>query len=311
MSINLMGKRYLFFLISLAVIIPGIIVMFVWGLPLSIDFVGGSYLEAKFTSGNAPEPAQVVAFYQNSLGIDDVTVATGGPDILIIRSQLLDDQTRALILSELSKQYNTEVIANRFESVGPSLGAEVTQRAILAVVVSSVVLIIFMWYSFRGIPHAIRYGFCNVGALVHDILIMLSLAALGGHFWGWQINTLFLTALLTVIAFSAQDTIVVFDRIRENSAIYRNLDYEKLVNHSVVQSLTRSFNTQTMSVEFLLLALALFGGITLREFATLLLVGLFSGSYSSVFIAAPLLIIWEKQEWKNWFRRKPKETQLA
>jgi preprotein translocase subunit SecF len=127
---------------------------------------------------------------------------------------------------------------------------------------------------------------------------------IGGHFFGWQVDTLFLTALLTVIAFSAQDTIVVFDRIRENSQIYRRVPFEKLVNHSVVQSLTRSINTQIMAVDFLLLALALFGGITLREFALILLVGMLSGSYSSGFNAAPLLIVWENQEWKNWFRGK-------
>jgi preprotein translocase subunit SecF len=298
MSINLMGKRYLFFAISLLIILPGIIAIIAWGLPMSIDFKGGTFLEAKFASGKAPEPAAVVAFYDKTLGINDVTVASGGKDILIIRSTVLDDTARANVLKQLSSNFNDTVTANRFDSVGPSLGAEVTQRAILAVVVSSIVLILFMTYA------------CNVAALAHDILVMLSLAAIGGHFWGWQVNTLFLTALLTVIAFSAQDTIVVFDRIRENSTIYRNLDYEKLVNHSVVQSLTRSINTQTMSVEFLLLALALFGGLTLREFATLLLVGMFSGSYSSVFSAAPLLVLWEKQDWKNWFRRKPDQAQL-
>jgi preprotein translocase subunit SecF len=116
---------------------------------------------------------------------------------------------------------------------------------------------------------------------------------------------MFLTALLTVIGFSVQDKIVVFDRIRENSIIYRKLEFEKLVNHSIVQTLQRSINTQLMTVEFMLLALALFGGVTLREFAVLLLVGLFSGTYSSIFIAAPMLVVWENKEWKNWFKKTP------
>jgi len=115
---------------------------------------------------------------------------------------------------------------------------------------------------------------------------------------------MFLTALLTVIGFSVQDKIVVFDRIRENSTIFRKLKFEKLVNHSIVQTLQRSINTQLMTVEFMLLALALFGGVTLREFAVILLVGLFSGTYSSIFIAAPFLVVWENKEWKNWFRKK-------
>jgi len=115
---------------------------------------------------------------------------------------------------------------------------------------------------------------------------------------------MFLTALLTVIGFSVQDKIVVFDRIRENSTIFRKLQFEKLVNHSIIQTLQRSINTQLMTVEFMLLALALFGGITLREFAVILLVGLFSGTYSSIFVAAPLLVVWENKEWKNWFKKK-------
>jgi preprotein translocase subunit SecF len=129
-------------------------------------------------------------------------------------------------------------------------------------------------------------------------------AGIGGLLLGWQMDALFLTALLTVIGFSVQDKIVVFDRIRENSNILRRLDFETLVNHSIVQTLQRSINTQLMTVEFLLLALALFGGVTLQEFAVILLVGLFSGTYSSIFIAAPILVLWENREWKNWFRRK-------
>jgi preprotein translocase subunit SecF len=125
-----------------------------------------------------------------------------------------------------------------------------------------------------------------------------------------QVDALFLTALLTVIGFSVQDKVVVFDRIRENSSIYRKLPFERLVNHSIVQTLQRSINTQLMTVEFMLLALALFGGVTLREFAVILLVGLFSGTYSSIFIAASILVVWENREWKKWFRRNG-ETAVA
>jgi len=140
--------------------------------------------------------------------------------------------------------------------------------------------------------------------MIHDVLIVVSLSAIGGKLFGWQVDSMFLTALLTVIGFSVQDKIVVFDRIRENSTIFRKLQFEKLVNHSIIQTLQRSINTQLMTVEFMLLALALFGGITLREFAVILLVGLFSGTYSSIFVAAPLLVVWENKEWKNWFKKK-------
>jgi preprotein translocase subunit SecF len=140
--------------------------------------------------------------------------------------------------------------------------------------------------------------------MIHDVAVVFSILGWGSLLFGWQIDSLFLTALLTVIGFSVQDKVVVFDRIRENTNVLRRLEYETLVNHSIVQTLQRSINTQLMTVEFLLLSLALFGGVTLQEFAVILLVGLFSGTYSSIFIAAPILVLWEKQEWKTWFRRR-------
>ncbi len=304
--LDILGKRYIFFTVSLLIIIPGIILMAIWGLPFSIDFKGGSLLEAQFASGKAPDADQVREVY-TQLGISDVQISSSGSDVLVIRSSTLDDNARGQVLTELSKKFNDTVTANRFDNVGPSVSKEVADRAILAIAASSIALLFFIWYSFRGVAHAFRYGVSMVIALFHDILIILSLVVVGGKFFGWQIDTLFLTALLTVIAFSAQDTIVIYDRLRENNGIYRKLDYEKLANHSVVQSLTRSLNTQLMTVDFLLLALALFGGVTLREFAIILLIGMFSGSYSSDFIAAPILVIWEKEEWRGWFKRKAEQ----
>jgi preprotein translocase subunit SecF len=140
--------------------------------------------------------------------------------------------------------------------------------------------------------------------MIHDIALVFSITAIGSLLWGWQMDSFFLTALLTVIGFSTQDKIVVFDRIRENNSFLRRLPFEQLANHSIVQTLQRSINTQLMTVEFMLLSLALFGGVTLREFALILLVGLLSGTYSSIFIAAPLLVVWEKKEWKTWFHKQ-------
>ena len=176
------------------------------------------------------------------------------------------------------------------------LGLAIVAAAALAVV-------IYITIAFSQVPNAFRYGVCAVIAMVHDVAVVFSVAGIGAALFDWQMDALFLTALLTVIGFSVQDKVVVFDRIRENTSIFRRLDYETLVNHSIVQTLQRSINTQLMTVEFLLLALALFGGVTLQEFAVILLVGLFSGTYSSIFIAAPILVLWEKREWQNWFGR--------
>jgi preprotein translocase subunit SecF len=299
--IDILGKRYIFFGLSMLVIIPGLILA-LFGLPLSIDFTGGSMLEVRFDSGVAPQPADVISLY-NQLGIENALVQTTGEDTIIIRSSYIEDTTRSQVLGMMEEEFNDTITVLRFDSVGPTIGQEVTARAGMAVGVAAIAVVIYITFAFRGIQHAFRYGICAIIAMIHDIAIVISLGAIGGYFFGWQIDALFLTALLTVMGFSVQDKIVVFDRIRENSGIYRRLPFETLVNHSIIQTLQRSINTQLMTVEFMLLALALFGGVTLREFAVILLVGLFSGTYSSIFIAAPSLVVWENQEWKRWFKR--------
>ena len=298
---NILGKRYFFFGLSLLIIISGLILLFINKVPLSIDFTGGSLLEVTFND-QAPEPAEIIAVYDEA-NIRDVQVQTSDAGSYIVRSQFLDNDQRGVVINAL-----TEIIGPvnviRFDSVGPSIGEQVTTRGAIAVAVSSLLVVLFIAWSFRGVQNAFRYGVCAILAMIHDVAIIFAITGFGTWLLGWEIDSLFLTALLTVIGFSMQDTIVVFDRIRENANIYRRLDYETLVNHSIVQTLQRSINTQLMTVEFLLLALALFGGVTLQEFASILLIGLLSGTYSSIFIAAPLLVLWEKEEWKNWFGRR-------
>jgi preprotein translocase subunit SecF len=309
--IDIIGKRYYFFALSLLIIIPGLTLLaymiYTGQLPVSIDFTGGSLLEVRFTNVN-PSETDIIELY-NTLGVEDVKVQTTGEGSYVIRSSVLDEDVRGSVVNKLSESFNSEVVVLRFESVGPTIGREVTSRAAQAVAVAAFIVTIYMTFAFRGVPHAIRYGICAIIAMFHDVAIVLSLAAIGSILWGWQIDSLFLTALLTVIGFSVQDKVVVFDRIRENTPIYRRISFETLVNHSIVQTLQRSINTQLMTVEFMMLALALFGGITLREFATILLVGLFSGTYSSIFIAAPTLVVWEGKEWRRWFR--PRERSAA
>ena len=300
---NLLGKRYWFFAISTLVILPGLIVMAIWKLPISIDFTGGSLLEIRFGQGEAAPPAELIGIYEQ-FGISDVQVQTSEDNIAIIRSAFLEEEERIKIIQGIEAAYGTPVEVRRFESVGPTIGQEVTQRAAVAVIVAAVLVLGYIVISFRGIPNAFRYGVCAILAMLHDVAIIFSITAIGGRFFGWQVDALFLTALLTVIGFSIQDTIVVFDRIRENTNLHRRLPFETLVNHSIVQTLQRSINTQLMTVEFMLLALALFGGVTLQQFAIILLVGLFSGTYSSIFISAPILVVWENQEWRNWFSRE-------
>ena len=306
MYIDIIGKRYYFFVLSLIIIIPGLLLGLIMAkngeLPLGIDFTGGTLIEIRIESDLDPQPADIVILYRD-LGIDEPKVQTTGQGTYVSRSSLLSEDIPGKIIDELEKQYNAVVTVLRIESVGPTIGAEVTQRAALALVVVAFIIVLYITFAFRGIPNAFRYGVCAIIAMLHDVLVVFSITFIGSYFWGWQIDALFLTALLTVIGFSVQDKIVVFDRIRENTNIYRRIPYETLVNHSIVQTLSRSINTQLMTVEFMLLALVLFGGVTLKQFAATMLIGLASGTYSSIFIAAPLLVIWENQEWKTWFHR--------
>lgn len=307
MKIDIIGKRYRFFFVSLVIIIPGFILaglMIANGqLPLAIDFTGGTLIEIQLQSNQNPQPADLVLLYKN-IGIDDIKVQTTSQGTFVARSSILAEDVPRQIIKEMEDQFEADVTIMRIESVGPTVGREVTQRAALAVAVAAFFVVLYITFAFRGIPNAFRYGVCAIIAMVHDVMIVISVTAIGSYLWGWQIDALFLTALLTVIGFSVQDKIVVFDRIRENSSIYRRLPYETLVNHSIVQTLQRSINTQLMTVEFMLLALAMFGGVTLKPFAWTTLIGLFSGTYSSIFIAAPLLVIWENHEWRTWFKRR-------
>jgi preprotein translocase subunit SecF len=301
--IDILSKRYFYFAFSLLVILPGLVLLSIGGLPLSIDFTGGSLLEVQFEAGKTPETAELVNLYEDA-GIDDAQITSTDTGSLMIRSSFLTNEVRDSILTTMREKTASEVTVVRFDSVGPSIGKQVASRAALAVAVAALAVIIYITAAFRKVPNAFRYGICAVIAMVHDVAVVFSIAGIGAMFFDWQIDALFLTALLTVIGFSVQDKVVVFDRIRENSNLLRKLEYEKLVNHSIVQTLQRSINTQLMTVEFLLLALALFGGITLQEFSVILLVGLFSGTYSSIFVAAPILVLWEKREWTTWFKRK-------
>ncbi|MBI9047822.1 MAG: protein translocase subunit SecF [Anaerolineaceae bacterium] len=301
--IDILGKRYLFFGISLVIIITGMVLLIVGGgLPFSIDFTGGSLLELRITEGSMPNTEDVVALFED-YGVTDLQVKTS-TDTLIIQSQYIPDDERAVIIKGINDEFSISTEVLSADSVGPAIGSEVASRAAQAVGVAALGVIIYITFAFRGIAHATRFGVCAIVAMLHDVLIVVSVSAIGGTFLGWQFDSLTLTALLTVIGFSVQDKIVVFDRIRENTSIHRKISFEKLANHSIVQTLGRSINTQLMTSEFMLLALALLGGVTLREFAIILLVGLLSGTYSSIFIAAPILVIWENKEWETWFKKE-------
>ncbi len=187
-----------------------------------------------------------------------------------------------------------------YQTVGPAIGSEISANAVLAVVVASLAILAYLWYAFRkvssygqgGIPQALRFGICAVVAMLHDVLVVLGVFAILGHLFGIEIDALFITAMLTVVGFSVHDTIVVFDRVRENLARRIFPSYAQVVNHSLLQTLARSINT-SLTVIITLTALLLFGGSSIRDFVLALLIGIISGTYSSIFNASLLLVVWE------------------
>jgi preprotein translocase subunit SecF len=302
--LDIVGKRYWYFLISLIVIIPGVVSLILYGLPLAIDFTGGSLLEIQFPEAENLQPAEVKEIF-GQFGFDDSIVQTSGEgqvqDTILVRTKSMDNPTKEKIEAALEDRYGS-FVEQRFESVGPSVGTEVAQRASWAVVASAIAILAYIAFAFRHVPSPFRYGVCAIVAMVHDVLVVIGLASIFGQVFGWEVDALFLTALLTIIGFSVHDSIVVFDRIRENLIRHRGESFEAIVNHSILQTLDRSINTQ-LTVMFTLLALTLFGGVTIKHFVITMLIGIFSGTYSSIFNAAPLLVVWENGEIGRFFRR--------
>ncbi len=302
--LDIVKRRYWYFAFSLLIIVPGLIALSLWGLPLAIDFTGGTLVELRFEAPTQAVTAEAIDLVYTAQGSPDTTVQNSTNNVFVVRSKTLDSAQQGAILAGLQAQFGTVTVLTA-ESVGPSVGAEIAQSAGLAVAAAAVGVLLYIAYAFRGagFNHAVRYGLAAIIAMLHDVLVVLGSAAIFGRLFGWEVDSLFLTALLTVVGFSVHDTIVVFDRIRENLVVFRRLDYETVVNHSIVQTLDRSINTQ-LTVTFTLLALTLFGGDTIRHFVLTLLIGVLSGTYSSIFNAAQLLVVWENREWETWFRRR-------
>ena len=292
--INLMSKtkRYIWFAISGIVIIPGIISLSLWGLKFGIDFTGGSLIELSF-------PAQKISLEQvkaemKTLGLGEVFVQPSGERGYLLRVKEIDNAKYNEVTNEFQKKFG-QVEKLRFETVGPTISKDLTQKAIIAVIVASIFIVLFIAWAFRKVPKPAsswRFGFSAVVALLHDVLVVTGIFSIFGHFFNIEIDSLFVTAILTVIGFSVHDTIVVFDRIRENLLTRRTNSFEETANISVVQTLGRSINT-SMTVLIVLTCLYIFGASSIKHFILALLVGITTGTYSSIFNATPILIIWQ------------------
>jgi preprotein translocase subunit SecF len=299
---NIIGRRHLYFVLSGLLILPGLLALILWGPRLGIDFTGGSVIEVRLEQ--SPEPAAVRDVVVQA-GYAEASVVTStdtsGRASYLIRTRSLDTPTKNALLQQLGQSFGT-VTEDRFETVGPVVSSETTWNAFKAVGLASLAILAYLWFAFRQVPKPWRYGTCAVIALLHDALLVLGLWAILGRLVGLEVDSLFVTAMLTVIGFSVHDTIVVFDRIRENVRRFPGESFERIANFSVNQTLDRSINTGLATV-FTLTALLLIGGATIRNFALVLLVGIISGTYSSIFNATCLLVVWENGELGRLWRR--------
>jgi preprotein translocase SecF subunit len=295
---DMIGKRRWFFAFSAVLILLGLGAMTYSTLrtgvplPIGVDFTGGSRFVIRF-SGAADEGEIRQVFVERGLDPTIQELGETGANTWQIRTSYVDPDRIQALLNALSAVAPIDRQATRYDTVAPSIGSEVTRAAAVAVVVASVIVLLYIWYSFRRVPHAFRYGASAIAGMLHNLMIATGFFAVMGLLRGWEVDALFLTAILTVVGFSVQDTIVVFDRVREN-ARKRREPFAVLVNRSILEVIGRSLTTQ-LNAMFVMTAILLFGGASLEKFVATWLVGMVSGTYSSICVAAPLLVVWEER----------------
>ncbi len=284
--------------LSIALFVAGVISLAVFGLKLGIDFQGGTLTQLAFEQ--APDTA-AVAEAVKSAGIEHAQIQSAGEKSLIIRTEPQEKEAHDAMIKVLQEKFGN-VTEEQYTSIGPVIGKELRSRAFLQLLLVSLGIIFYIAYAFRKVTRPVsswRFGIAAIVALIHDLFIVIGVFSILGHFYGVEVDGLFVTAILTVLGFSVHDTIVVFDRIRENLRIRAGQSLSEIINNSINQTLIRSLNT-TLTVVFVLTALLLFGGETIRWFTAALLIGIIAGTYSSIFVASPILLIWH-----NWeLRRK-------
>ncbi len=295
---EIVERRATWYPISIILIVPGILFI-IWSLfalmdqsSLSIDFTGGTVWEMRFQQ--PVEPADIRAVFVDE-GYSDTSAFTVEDDnTLQVKFKDIDIEAKEGLIREITARFG-EFEERYYRSIGPAIGTEVSRAALLAVVVASVGILLYIAWAFREVPHPFRYGTCAVIALVHDVLVSISFLGIMHFVAGWEADALFLTAILTVIGFSVNDTIVIFDRIRESEATSRDT-FATVANRSLLETLQRSLGTQ-VTVLFVLVSILIFGGASLRQFTGGDDSRMVSGAFSTIFNATPLLVAWEEKSW--------------
>ena len=289
--LDITGKRSWFFIISGVVILIGIISLVTFGLKLGIDFSSGSIMTLRFEQQGATnaELRQELA----SLGYGNAVVQTTGDGNVLIRTTELTTEEKGQLKENLAAKFGP-VDERGFEAVDPVIARQTARAAAIAVAIAAVGILLYITWAFRRMPHPFRYGTCAIIALAHDVLLVLGTFSILGGLLGWEINLMFITGILAVIGYSVNNTVVVFDRIRENLSKGISPHFEVVVNSSLIETISRSLNT-SLTTLLVVLALLLFVGATIINFAVVLLIGIIAGTFSSICIAPLLLVLWEKR----------------
>ncbi|MFZ5424728.1 MAG: protein translocase subunit SecF [Patescibacteria group bacterium] len=297
MNLMRFGKWYLLF--SLLIMLPGIISLAKFGLNLSIDFTGGSVFEYSFTTDSKPSTEEIVdLFRKNGLDVKKVKYVTDSR--IQLQTNSVDTTTNDLVTNAVLNVY-PNTTQDLFETVGPAVGSETQRKSFMAIFVAMLGILVYIAYAFRNIPKpykSYKFGVSALVAMLHDVLVVVGIFSILGVIYGYEVDSLFITALLTVIGFSVHDSIVVFDRVRENLLkLSKTSTFENVVNFSLVETLNRSLAT-SFTVLIVLFSLFLLGGASIKVFVLALLVGILSGTYSSIFTACPILVLWEHRNKK-------------
>lgn len=292
---RIIQNRKIWISISSLLVILSLVFTFMFGLKFGIDFTGGSILEVKYNEGR-PSVAEVQEKL-SGVELNSLVIQPFGDDGMLLRFQEISEEKHQEVLSAIKKSKDGEVSLEemRFEAVGPSIGKELKVKSIYAIIFVVLAIVGYIAWVFRKVSRPIsswKYGIVANIALFHDVIITIGVFAILGKYFGVEVNTPFVAAILTVMGYSVNDTIVVFDRIRENLPISDD-DFEDTVNRSVNQTIVRSLNT-SMTTLLVLIAILIFGGDTIRSFVLALTVGIAVGTYSSIFLASPALVVWER-----------------
>ncbi len=303
--LNIVGKRYWYFALSLLIIIPGTIFLLLFGLRLGTDFTGGTEIQFNIPAANqSTQIRNVLSHVTSGVSFVQAEVSSNCPPhcVYIARTKQLTLKQYNQVIALSHKQWKTGGPVHQ-SSVSGTISAQLTKQAIIAVAVAALAVLLYISFAFRNAPHPFRFGTAALIAMLHDVLVVLGIFAILGKLLNVEVDATFVTAVLTIIGFSVHDTIVIFDRIRENVARRTGEPFDVIVNHSIMQSFVRSINT-SFTVVLTLLAVFLFTGESIRYFVLAMLIGIISGTYSSIFNASQILVVWHNHEIRRFFSRR-------